>query len=343
MSNFQYTLQYLSEFLSAKLIGDQECVINKIAPLHLAEEGSISFLEKSSYRSFLTTTKATAVILRSDDVTMAQQGQNMLIVDDPYVAYAKISVLFANLLPLKDGKHPTAIIGENCVIDSSVKIGANCVIGNNVTIGKNTVLHSGCIIGDNVCIGEDNYFYYNVTIYYGVCIGNKCIIHSGVVIGADGFGMANERGVWHKIYQLGRVVIKDSVEIGANTTIDRGALEDTIIGNGVKLDNQIQVAHNVCIGDHTAIAGCVAIAGSTKIGKHCMIGGGASINGHIEIASGTIITGCSNIYKSIDKPEVYASVIPAMPHRSWWRILKHLMKIDDIINRIKALEKKVYE
>lgn len=341
--NNQYTLKYIADFLSAELIGNAQCNVRKIAPLHSANSDCISFLEKKEYRSFLETTKASAIILRKEDIAMAKSGQNLLIVKDPYVAYAKTTALFVNLPKLNGDIHHSVMTGKNCIIDASVTIGANCVIGNNVSIGKNTVLHPGCIINDNVIIGDNNYFYANIVVYHNVHIGSNCIIHSGVVIGADGFGMANENGVWHKIHQLGSVLIGNDVEIGANTTIDRGALENTTIGNGVKLDNQIQIAHNVVIGDNTAIAGCSAIAGSTKIGKCCMIGGGANINGHIEIASGTIITGCSNIYKTIEKPDVYASVIPAVPHRTWWRVLKNLMKIDDLINRVKALEKKIYE
>jgi len=347
MATVQYTLRKLADFLGADLRGDPNCPIFNIAPLDRARAGDISFLEKSAYRDCLVTTLASAVILRLADAVGADQlqqpCQNFLIVKDPYVAYAKVSSLFATKIPtLPAGIHSSAVVGACCTIDTSAAIGANCVVGNNVIIGKNTVMDAGCVVGDHVVIGDDTKLYANVTIYYGVHVGSRVIIHSGAVIGADGFGMANDSGVWCKIYQLGSVVIGDDVEIGANTTIDRGALVDTVIGNGVKIDNQVQVGHNVQIGEHTAIAGCVGIAGSTRIGKHCMIGGGAGINGHITIADGTIVTASSNIHKSITQPDIYASGIPAVSHRTWWRILKRLFQLDEIVNRLKKLEQEFY-
>ena len=207
------------------------------------------------------------------------------------------------------GIHPTAIIGKNCEIEASASIGPYCVIGQGVVIGEKTRLYA------------------NVVLYHKVKIGKRCLLHSGVVVGSDGFGNANEKGVWHKIHQLGTVIIGNDVEIGANTTIDRGAIGDTVIGDGVKLDNQIQIGHNVHIGAHTAIAGCTGIAGSTKIGRYCMIGGGVGITGHIEITDGVIISGKSAVGKSITKPGMYASSIPAMPFRTWGRILVRLAQL----------------
>lgn len=365
MTNPQYTLRKLADFLHADLRGDASCGISGIAPLDKAQVGYISFLDNPSYKSHLTSTAASAVIVRSEDLpadivststststssststsaSFIPPSRSFLIVKDPYLAYAKISALFAAIPSLPCGIHKTAIIGGNCQIDvAAVAIGAYCVIGNGVTIGKNVVIEPGSVIGNDVIIGDDTRLYANVTLYYGVRVGKRCTIHSGVVIGADGFGMANDGGVWRKIYQLGSVVIGDDVEIGANTTIDRGALVDTCIEDGVKLDNQIQVGHNVQIGAHTAIAGSTGIAGSTKIGKHCMIGGGCGINGHITIADGTVITARSGVYKSITAPEVYAGAIPAVPHRTWWRILKRIFQLDDISLRVKKLEKKCYE
>lgn len=338
----QYTLRQLADILQAQLEGDEGIIITNIAPLDRAKEGDISFLVDQNYQQYLFNTKASAVLVKAKDVVSAISSA-VLIVPDPYVAYAKISALFAAIPAVAVGAHPTAIIGNNCHISPKAAIGANCVIGDDVTIGDNASIGAGCAIGDGSVIAEDTRLNANVSVYYGTSIGKRCLIHSGAVIGSDGFGMANDKGVWRKIYQLGRVIIGDDVEIGANTTVDRGALDDTVIEDGVKLDNQIQVGHNVKIGAHTAIAGCVGIAGSTKIGRHCMIGGGAGINGHIEIADGTIITARSNVYESITTPGIYASAIPAVPHRQWWRILKHLLQLDEFALRLKKLEKKIYE
>lgn len=343
MATSKHILGELAVFLGAGLRGDAECVITNIAPLNAAKSGDISFLENPGYKSYLATTAASAVILREEDLSGVPATLSVLVVKVPYVAYAKISALFADIPRVDSGVHPTAVIGHGCHIDSTAAIAAHVVVGNNVVIGKNVTIESGCVIGDRVIIGDDTRLYANVTIYYGVRIGKCSTLHSGAVIGSDGFGMANENGVWRKIYQLGTVVIGDDVEIGANTTVDRGALADTVIGDDVKLDNQIQIGHNVRIGAHTAIAGSTGIAGSTTIGKHCMIGGGCGINGHITIADGVIITARSNVYKSIPGRDIYASAIPAVSHRVWWRILKRIFQLDELSNRVKKLEKKCYE
>lgn len=334
-----YVLRELAAFLSAKLQGNGDCIISSIAPLSTAQEGQISFLEKANYQKYLQTTQASAIILT--DEFAVKTKKNALIVGNPYLCYAKISALFANYPEPETGINAKAAIGKNCNIAPSASIAANCVLGNRVTIGKNTQIDPGCVIGDDVEIGEDSKLYANVTLYYRVKIGRRAIIHSGAVIGSDGFGMApDHKGHWHKIHQLGTVIIGDDVETGANTTIDRGALENTIIEDGVKLDNQIQIGHNVKIGAHTAIAGCVGIAGSTKIGKHCMIGGGAGIAGHIEIADGTVITARSAVAKSITKRGIYASGIPAMPHKQWWRILTRIVQLDETVQKVRDLERK---
>lgn len=333
-----HTLQELALFLAAEFQGDSNCLITGIGSLDKAVPGQISFLNHSRYCKYLTTTKASAVIVKPEH-TKSNFG-NLLIVNDPYLAYAKISALFADRQEQVPGIHATALIGEECEISADVSIGAYCVIGRRVKIDKDTQIESGCVIGDGVTIGECARLCANVVVYHKVKIGKRALLHSGAVVGSDGFGNANEKGVWRKIYQLGTVIVGDDVEIGANTTIDRGAIEDTIIADGVKLDNQIQVGHNVHIGAHTAIAGCVGIAGSTKIGRHCMIGGGVGINGHIEITDGVVITGKSAISKSITKPGIYSSGIPAMPHRTWGRVLVRLAQLEDIVHRLKAMEKR---
>lgn len=335
--NTTYTLQQIAEFLKAELKGDPSCSITGIGSLDKATSGQISFLKDSHYTKYLATTKASAVIVKPEH---AMQDGNFIVVDDPYLAYAKISILFDDAPKAIPSIHPTALIGEDCEIGSGVSIGPYCNIGRRVKIGENVQIAVGCVVGDETIIGEATKLCANVVLYHKVKVGKRGLLHSGAVVGSDGFGNANEKGVWHKIYQLGTVIIGNDVEIGANTTIDRGAIEDTIIEDGVKLDNQIQVGHNVHIGAHTAIAGCTGIAGSTKIGCYCMIGGGVGITGHIEITDGVIISGKSAIGKSITKPGMYASSIPAMPYRTWGRVLVRLAQLEDIVQRLNALEKK---
>lgn len=334
----KYTLQELAKFLSAEFIGDANCIITGIGSLDKSVSGQISFLKDAHYCQYLATTKASAVIIKQEHIK--QNTGNFIIVDDPYLSYAKISMFFDDAPIVYPGVHATAIVGEDCKIGSGVSIGPHCVIGQRVNIGKNVQIAPGCIISDDVVIDEKTKLYANVVLYHKVKIGKNCILHSGTVIGSDGFGNANEKGKWHKIYQLGSVIIGNDVEIGANTTIDRGAIENTIIEDGVKLDNQIQIGHNVHIGAHTAIAGCVGIAGSTSIGSYCMIGGGVGITGHIEITDGVIISGKSAVGNSITKPGMYASSIPAMPYRIWGRVLVRLAQLEDIVRRLNILEKK---
>lgn len=332
-----YLLSEIAAFLKAELRGNPDQVIISIAPLDKANDQQICFLEKADFRKYLSTTKAAAVILTAKDA--ASYKGNVLIVENPYLSYAQLTSLFVNIPNYKVGINARAIIGENCTIDSSAGI-ANCTIGNNVIIGAKTIIEAGCVIADNVIIEEGCHLYPNVTIYQGVKIGKRVIIHSGGVIGSDGFGMANENGVWRKIYQLGNVRIGDDVEVGANTCIDRGALDDTVIENGVKLDNLIQIAHNVKIGAHTAIAGCTAIAGGTTIGKHCMIGGAVSFNGHINIADQVIITGASTVGRSIEQKGIYSSAVTVQPHRDWMKTVSQIMRLSQISKLFKDNSKK---
>ncbi|MDR1012318.1 MAG: UDP-3-O-(3-hydroxymyristoyl)glucosamine N-acyltransferase [Coxiellaceae bacterium] len=334
-----YTLQYLAKFLQTEFHGDPDCMINGIGSLINASHGQISFLQNSHYKRYLSTTNASAVIMRSKDLDH-QNFHNVILVKDPYFAYAKISILFDDTPIMSSGIHETALIGANCKIGNNVSIGPYCVIGNKVIVNDGVQINANCVIGDEVIIGEGTKICANVTLYHKVELGKRVLLHSGVVIGSDGFGNANDEGVWCKIYQLGTVIIGNDVEIGANSTIDRGAIENTIIDDGVKLDNLVQIGHNVHIGAHTAIAGCTGIAGSTEIGKYCMIGGGVGINGHIKIADRVIITGMTSVRKSITKSGgIYASAIPAMQHRTWWRIIARIMQLEDLIRSWKILEK----
>ena len=264
-----YRLSDLVAQLGGRVMGDAEVRIQQIATLETAQPSQISFLTNSKYRAQLAGTRASAVILAEADAGATDLPR--IISDNPYAYFAKVSALLNPLPEAKPGVHPSAVIGMGVNIDPTASIAATAVIGEGATIGAHSVIGEGCCIGAHVVIGCHARLYPRVVIYHGCVIGNKLIAHSGAVIGADGFGIAPDQGRWVKIPQIGRVVIGDDVEIGANTTIDRGALDDTVIGDGVKLDNQIQIAHNVRIGAHTAIAGCVGIAGSTTIGSHCRI------------------------------------------------------------------------
>lgn len=332
-----YRLAELAKLIGASLQGDPECEISGIAPLDSAQPGQISFLSNSQLRAQLKTTRASAVIIAPKDA--AEFSANALLIADPYLAYAKIAALFAPKLNVKPGVHPTAIIGNECNISATASIAAKCVLGDRVVIGENVIVGAGCVIGDDSCIEADSVLRANITLYDHVRIGKRVLIHSGVVIGSDGFGFANDHGMWQKIPQLGGVLIANDVEIGANTTIDRGALVDTVIEEGVKLDNLIQVAHNVHIGAHTAIAAGTAIAGSTKIGHHCMIGGATSIVGHIEIVPNVILVGTSVVERSITEPGVYGSGTGLIPLTELKRLVVRYRQLDDFAKRLQKLEK----
>lgn len=336
MTSHTYTLHQIAEHIRAELRGDPHYKIHGITSLDHAGPTQITFLSNPKLRHHLASTQAGAVIITAADANLFQG--NALILADPYCGYARAASLFYQAPRLKSGIHPSATIGENCHIAPTATISAQCVIGDRVKIGENTILHPGCIVGDDVEIGSDSLLWARVTLYYGVIIGNRTIIHSGAVIGADGFGMAPDKGVWVKIPQLGRVVIGNDVEVGANTTIDRGALQNTTIEDGVKLDNQIQVGHNVHIGAHTAIAGCTAIAGSAHIGKHCMIGGAVSITGHIEITDNVILVGTATVETSITIPGVYGSGTGLMPFRELKKNIVRFRHLDEMARRLNKLE-----
>lgn len=326
------TLGELSEVSGAELVGDADCDINAINTLSLAKSGDITFLSNRHYAHLLSETNASAVILSKADIEKCPT--NALVSKSPYLVYAKV----ANYLyPNKQRVgyvDETAIIGDNLTFDRSSTITANVVIGNNVVIGAGVFIGPGCVIEDNVFIGKNTLLSANITLCHGVHIGENVIFHPGVVIGADGFGLAQDEGVWLKIPQIGSVTIGDNVEVGANSTIDRGAIEDTIIGNGVKIDNLVQVGHNVIIEENTAIAGCVAIAGSVRIGKRCQIGGSSGIAGHIEITDDVIITGMSGVANSIKSAGVYSAGIPVTENKVWKRNVVRFKKLDEIIKNI---------
>jgi UDP-3-O-[3-hydroxymyristoyl] glucosamine N-acyltransferase len=332
-----YTLGEIAQRIGARLVGEAETHISGVTSLESSRENTIGFLTHSRYRELLVGTRAAAVILREEELPYCPVAA--LVCDNPYAAYARVTALFAPVTTAPLPIHPTAVIDVTARLADGVRVAAHVVIGAGVELGAGVEIGSGCVVGKGVRIGAGCRLYPNVTVYHECEIGRNTTIHSGAVIGADGFGFASEAGRWIKIHQLGRVVIGDEVEIGANTTIDRGAIEDTVIGNNVIIDNQVQVAHNVRIGDHAAIAGCVGIAGSAVIGRHCALGGGAGILGHLEICDGVTVTAMSLVTNSIKQPGVYSAGTPLEPKAEWQKNYVRFKQLDDMARRLRALEK----
>jgi len=330
----------LAKACGAELRGDPETLIAGVAPIHKAEQGQMTFIERGKYRKFLRESQASAVIMPEkfvDDWT-----GNILVTKDPQVAHARCAAFFdLSPTPQKSVIHPSAVIGDHCQIDPTVHIGANTVIADHVTIGKDTVIGPNCTIEEHVTIGAACYLRANVMLYHRVEIGNNVTLHGGVVIGADGFGLTRDDQGWVKVPQLGRVVIGDNVSVGANTTIDRGAMDDTVIGNNVQIDNQVMIGHNVAVGENTAIAGCTGISGSTTVGANCLIGGACAIADHISICDGVILTGMTGVPLNIKEPGVYMSGTPATEYQTWRKIMYRLLKIEDMYNTVNTLEKQV--
>ncbi len=334
-----YRLDDIAARLGGRVLGDGSVTVTQIATLEAATDTQISFLTNSKYRAQLAHTRAGALILSDADADATDMPR--IVSDNPYAYFAKVSALLNPLSDVQSGIHPSAVVAASATIDPTASIAATAVIAEHAVIGAHAVIGEGCSVGENVVIGSHARLYPRVVIYHDCVIGARLIAHAGVVIGADGFGFALDGDHWVKIPQIGRVLIGDDVEIGANTTIDRGALADTVIENGVKLDNQIQIAHNVRVGAHTVIAGCVGIAGSASIGKYCRIGGSAGILGHLQIADHVEIASFSLIGKSIHEPGSYAAIYPFSKTGEWRKNAVHLRHLDDLVGRVKTLEQEV--
>lgn len=335
------TLAELVDRLGGELLGDGTRIIRQIAPLDRATADEIGFVAQAKYLAQLADTGAGAVILPPDARDACELPR--IVTPNPYLYFARVSALLNPPPRPPAGLHPAATVAPDAQVAADASVGPGAVIGAGARIGAQSVIGPNCVLGDGVTVGADCLLHANVTVYHGCEIGNRVILHSGCVIGSDGFGFAPNEGQWEKIPQIGRVRIGDDVEIGACTTIDRGALEDTVIEDGVKLDNLIQVAHNVTIGAHSAIAACTGIAGSAKIGRHCTIGGAAMIFGHIEIADGTRISTNTLITKSLPRPGTYTSALPFSEHEVWQKNAVHMRNLDKLVNRVKELEKKLKE
>ena len=339
MKRTVYRLEEIVQRFGGRVLGNAEVLIAQIATLESAKADQIAFLANSKYRAQLDATNAGAVILGVADADATAIPR--IVCDNPYAYFAKLSAFLNPLPKAVAGIHTSAVVGDGAIIDSSVQIDAHVVIGAGAQIGANSVIMAGCNIGAGVVIGENALLYPRVVVYHDCVLGNNLIAHSGVVIGADGFGIAMEEGRWLKIPQIGRVVIGNDVEIGANTTIDRGALDDTVIEDDVKLDNQIQIAHNVRIGAHTAIAGCVGIAGSATIGRYCRIGGSAGILGHLQIADYVEISSFTLVGKSIRERGSYCGIFPFSSTQTWRKNAAQVRHLDELADRVRQLEQQI--
>jgi UDP-3-O-[3-hydroxymyristoyl] glucosamine N-acyltransferase len=316
------SLGQITERLGGRLIGDPQHLIQKLAPLDTAQADALSFLSNPKYQSQLATTQAGCVIV-SPAVAEATEVRSALIVaDNPYHYFARLTQLWRQHLPQDDAPlvHPSAVIHPSASVHASARIGPLCVVERGAHIGADTWLKSGITVGEDCAIGE------------------RCIVHAGVVIGADGFGFAMFEGRWEKIEQLGAVRIGNDVEIGANTCIDRGALDDTVLEDGVKLDNLVQIGHNVHVGANTAMAGCAGVAGSARIGANCTVGGGAVVLGHLQLADGVHISAASVVMRSIRQPGQYSGVFPIDDNASWEKNAATLRQLHRLRDRIKSLE-----
>ncbi|MBE8167105.1 MAG: UDP-3-O-(3-hydroxymyristoyl)glucosamine N-acyltransferase [Shewanella sp.] len=331
------SLKELASRLGGEVQGKDDAVISSVATLETATKGQLSFLANSKYRSLLVDTKATAVLLTPQNAE--NYNGTAILVKDTYVAFARVAQWLDTTPQAAYNIHPSAQIDPSAMLGENVSVGANAVIGAKVIIGDNTEIGAGTVIGQDSILGSNCRIWANVTVYHDVHIGQGCIIHSGAVIGSDGFGYANDAGKWVKIPQTGGVRIGDNVEIGASTSIDRGALEHTIIEDGVILDNQIQVAHNVVIGAHTAIAGNSTIAGSCTIGKYCIIGGNSAVAGHLSLADGVHVSGGTNVTSIVREKGIVSSATIAMPNKLWRRNTVRFRQLDDLFHRVKVLEK----
>ena len=331
------SLGELASRVGATVEGDDRVTVRCIGTLENAGPDAITFLSSAKYRSQLAGTRAAAVIVAPADADATTLPK--LVHANPYATYARVaSILHPDAAPAP-GIDRTARLESGASVDPSASIGPYAVIGANARIGARAVIGAHCAVGDDVTIGEDARLYPRVTLYRRSIVGARTIVHSGAVIGADGFGMAEDGGQWVKIPQVGRVVIGEDCEIGANTTIDRGAIDDTVIENDVKLDNQIQVGHNCRIGAHSAIAGCTGIAGSTTIGRHVRIGGAADIGGHLTICDGAVIAGATTVIGNVKVPGVYMGVFPLMPQDEWRHAAVEVRRLRMLSARVAELER----
>jgi UDP-3-O-[3-hydroxymyristoyl] glucosamine N-acyltransferase len=334
-----FTLKELAALAQAELRGDPSLVIKAVSTLQDAGPGTISFLANRRYRSQLRDTRASAVILAADDA--AECPVACLVSENPYLSHARVMIAFHPAAAPVPGIHPTACVDASARVAESAEIAANCYIGPGVVVEDHAYIGPGCVLLSKAMVGVGSRLVASVTLCADTRLGRRCLVHPGAVIGGDGFGLANDDGAWCKVPQIGRAILGDDVEVGSCSSVDRGAIGDTRIADGVKIDSQVHVAHNVQIGEHTAIAGCAAIAGSSQVGSYCTIAGGAGITGHVTLTDHVHVSGVSSVTRSISKPGVYTGTVPAMEHAVWLKNFARLRQLDDMVRRLKVLEREL--
>jgi UDP-3-O-[3-hydroxymyristoyl] glucosamine N-acyltransferase len=335
--SMKYTLGSLADALGVEVNSAPETEVWCVGTIQAGGAGTLGFLANKIYQRYLPATKLAAIIVTSEHADAAPVPA--LISENPYATYARAAAMLSPARAVEPGVHAAAWVSPEASIDPSAQIGPGAVVEAGAEVAGGAYIGANSVVGRNASIGPDTRLVASVTLCDEVRVGARCLFHPGVVIGGDGYGIANDAGLWVKVPQLGSVRIGDDVEIGANTTVDRGALEDTVLGDGVKLDNQIQIAHNVCVGEHTVIAGCTAIAGSTTVGAHCMIAGGVGIVGHIEIADRVVITAMTLVTSSIRQPGTYSGSLPMDDAVSWRRNSVRYRQLDDMARRLRRLER----
>ena len=337
MASTTQTAAALAERFGLALCGDGGVAVDSVATLSGAGPRQLSFLANPRYRGQLAGSDAGVVVVREGDAEGLER--TLLVARDPYVAFAKIAALFDPAPVANAGVHASAVVDASAEVDPSAEIGPFTCIGARSRIGAGAIIGPGCVIGEDCVVGAGSRLVARATLVRRVRLGERVLVHPGAVLGADGFGLAMEAGRWIKVPQQGGVLVGDDCEIGANTTIDRGAIEDTVLEEDVRLDNQIQIGHNVRIGAHTAMAGCSAVAGSAVIGRYCLVGGGAGILGHLAICDRVVITSMALVTHSIDVPGEYSSGTPIMDNRSWRKSAARFKQLDALARQVQALEK----
>ena len=335
------SLGELAAAFGCELIGEPDSQVRRVATLSNAGDDDLTFYANQIYRDDLIATTAAAVVLRSDHVELCPVAA--LVTDDPYLAYARMAAELHPPPALDPGVDKRAVVSDTATIGGGSEIAANAVIADNAELGENVYVGPGVVVGPGCTVGDDSRLLANATLVQDVSVGKRCIIHPGAVIGADGFGNAKGDSGWVKVPQVGGVRIGDDVEIGANTTIDRGAIDDTVIGNGVRLDNLVQIAHNVRVGDHTAMASLTGISGSTTIGRRCMLAGQVGVVGHITICDDVVVGGATMVSKDINEPGFYTGSFPGEADREWKRKVARFRRLGDLADRVSELEKRAKE
>jgi UDP-3-O-[3-hydroxymyristoyl] glucosamine N-acyltransferase len=338
----EFTAGTIAGFLKGEIEGNPDVIVNSVAKIEEGHEGALSFLANPKYEHYIYTTRSSVVLVNRNFIASGKINSTLIRVPDAYKAFASLLTLVDQTKTKKKGIHPTAVIESTAIVGSDVYIGAYAYIGENSSIGDNCSVYPHVFIGDNVKVGGNCIIYPNVTIYHECILGNGCTIHAGTVIGSDGFGFVPQsESEFMKIPQIGNVIIEDNVEIGANVAIDRATIGSTIIRKGVKLDNLIQVAHNVELGENIVIAAQTGIAGSTKIGKNCMIGGQVAINGHIKIANGTKIGAKSGIMGNVKEENITLQGVPAIPYKQFFKSSVIFKNLPELLKKVDSLEKEI--